>query len=742
MTKYISEITNFAIGEIGAREAFYRRQDVFYRGMLTAKEIIFYGNAVTVRPPLKYIVPVHNAIATARLLKYPETTTSEGVMLGTGAAIITDQEPRFDQSVPIKFIKDSTGQGMAFQSFVSGPLPGQLWRVFLNDQPLDYIRITEIYATDFFRFANATGNNYPGIIDLEDTYEIRRVEGFNTVNDDIQDVVRVEGGLLHIGNQETVLTDNTGAVTIQDAKYVGESATASQNKLIIAENTGDSIKFKFFFQVFDVSSNPPTFVDKETELVLPAYYGTECYWVRDSSRGIIFATNEGVFLGTIGEAGAGTNPQPILDTVIKITNARSSRTKAVLYRDYLIYVSSSGQEIFYIRFDRFQTNAIAAPLRGLSDIIPPDERIDALEVMLDPQSENLLLKTNKNRLFAARISAGQDNTIDALSFSRWFVDYETLGIIVLRSNTKSDTLIWSGSYKGKNLIAGTTLEPPPLYNEKETHPTPHLDFYNDINAFLISPRIATAVADLIDGSMYKIRLTANTEGFYNIDDRGDVLQFAVSGMDPLNPYIFEIPRGGIISDTEATAVLLAKPQGSPDVIQQAIGDIRPLVRSIKGLAAMCYFKNNGATVRVAGSTSGISLYDPNRSDNTLSWIAPMEIVRIGVEYVVDIITAPLGVSGQTVSKKAVSEVRVEHVGRIKPTFFVSVIDNQDVPDDAYGESPIDEFTGRGGAEYFYLHYSFSLRTTTSSSIMLRLRSPSVVPIYITNISITQNIGDL
>lgn len=447
-----------------------------------------------------------------------------------------------------------------------------------------------------------------------------------------------------------------------DTSRVIVSATRYRNLMVemyhfIDATKGNHIGFQVTAATTDVQG---VTTQKSVSLILQKLYGIVPLWVRTNTGGIIFATEMGIYIGVIGQVGTGTNATYEFTQIIMLSNRPSSSAKPVSMEDFVIYVDYSGKMLKSVFFDVNTPTGQVFEVISLEGLLSVDEQIDKI-VLVQNNGENIIYaKLNNYKCYAIWFRLNALGRFEGASASRIFTNYKTKNILSAKDEPLKESLYWIGEVADHHILARLDVGNIPNPRRDDILDI-CLDFYTNLNSdFLAEIRPVqeltatdtTSVKWLYDQKNIEVTPIPNRPNFYRVSHiypTGDVpFRFTNDDIGKLI-YLDNNPNSYLRIDAlelpDATAVIAEgngqKLDGTYEVYKLAFNRI-PLMFYMQPLVTKGYNV-------LAADTSGdfeTLIPKPNTElalrNGEFSWNTHITNGRIGVEYKMRIVTAPLG----------------------------------------------------------------------------------------------------
>lgn len=793
MATFTNQITDFRRGELGADRLASRSPEQLFTGFMQSDEVMHYGLAITKRPPTKYIAPfpVHDYFAGNCFYPLPNTFTGDTKILLRGANgvfyFLQNGDLLLDETKLLSRVLESKGEGGSVlvkirQAGITPVLDsGRIYPLFLGNQLMDYGMLKSTTLDPSFYNLVTLGEKTPYPVGDPPEASLRNAYiGLETLNnitfanttDPVSQKVHLrtpennetwgvpytsspvsrltnlaysdysifEGKRVFVSQENSFSIDANGNFAAAPTEIGGESITFFENLLISGASENDSAVLRIK-QLISQDSGPPSVSSKKIQLL--SAYGNGIYWIRGASRGIVFATNLGIFLGIFDT----TTADPIFNQIIKITDEKPSRVKPVVHRDFIFHVSANGTSINYIRFERFQANAVTQTLNNISNIIDPQDRVFKMDKVVHQSSVHLLILTEQGRMIVAAVNLGDDGLSASISLSRWLVEYDIYDLIVGIENL--NTAYFVGRIKGQSQFMVFSMEftEQPVFRARKECRPPAIDLYKEIDtnkifffnglftALDFDPPLNFGIAtkpalffrqiDPVLTESYQVSLRGNLPIFLE-KLAGHNISAEVSGVQRL----FKITNR--IDPNTITAYLI---NGStPDLVISGSFVLKEYEIKINFLttAPYLYYLNVIAGKILIDSNQKVTKYEGH--SQTLPLPIPASQFRIGLTYTFAFITTPISTPRIFASQKGLVRIMYEQLCWSTPTVGVTVYDEMGamliIPSREWSFLP-DEFVKH------FVH-ELQNRNITTSKLQIKFESAGTTPPFITAIGMHLN----
>lgn len=748
MAREVRQTTIFRRGEVGAKSFHANDPEPFFNGFAQADEAMYYGDGICKRPPIKYISRYFfgNEEQEIILLSTPNNPgerETKIIAFKVGATwhlfYLRDEDIELVQPHVCATITGGQGEGAkVIIETDSALVVNEFYKLYAGSQELDTIMVTEDLGSNRYAAEALVGEkvNY-----VAGEYSVCRIRHDTTAIDlNYNDVVPYYGFNLYVRDANSFTVDVNGAISTSPSlptgavalsSLVGKTATVHRNTIAVGRPNG--INGVTIVLNADVNGTFQTTTNN-----LQAYYGTEIYWVRDGSKGIVIATNQGIFLAGLEAASSGSGF--ILSNIVRVTYRQAADVKPVLYRDFILFLDAGRRAVMYVSFDRFETNAVVETLASVIDILSDSDFIVQLSVLHFNDVAVLFMVTAAGKCITGNIQfKGQDNT-GSLSYSRWFVNYNTKHISVLRQGNRNDALLWVGGVSGQGFIGLMREEPAPMFRTGVENRRPHLDFFRVLDADdILGPRPVLVVTVT---SLYgQVSIRADSDWF-GVLHQGIIIRDSFYSI-VVETIVDQRNAEGYIQDHTGGALTNHSGEFLPNHTEFAIGSELIFKNyiiafdTIIGLSYLYFLARRGN--KVVGVV-GKHVADTDRvfTDNAMRFSFFVEsAVTVGIHYALDLVTAPLTFGGRLTSFKGNIEVAVEALGYQKPYLFLQAYD-QDMP----MVRVVVERTQALINDQFFRHTVTNLPCGTTTRPMVRLFCDSAFAVFISALSVSVGNADV
>lgn len=749
MAREVRQTTVFRRGEVGAKSFHANDPDPFFNGFIQADEALYYGDGIAKRPPIQFISRYFfgdedQEIVVLSTPNKPEERETKIIAFNVSGTwhlfYLRDETIELVHPHVCADIVSGQGEGAKIIIDTDDALEvNQFYKLYAGSQELDTIIVTESLGNNRYAAEALVGEKVyyvPGECTL---CRIRH----NTTTIDLRynDVIPYYSYNLYIRDANSYTVDVDGAITttptlpsgaVAITDLVGKTATVHRNAIAIGKpnNANSNITISIHADVNGAYKN--------TTNNLQSYYGSELYWIRDGTKGLVIASNQGIFLANIVPATAGDGF--ILANLSRVTYRQAADTEPVLYRDFILFLDAGRRAVMFVSFDRFEANAAVETLASVVDILSDEDSIEQLSVLHFNDIAVLLLRSSLGVCVAGNIQLKSIDNTGSVSYSRWFVDYNVKSISVLRYGGRNDALLWLGGVSGQGLIGLIREQPSPMFRNKKENRDPHLDFFRVLNTddiLGVRPVLKLTVTSL-DGT---VSINANSDWFNTLHHEiiiSDAVHTVRVGtiFDSRNAEGYILNNSACVPENYPGSTYLQH-RDYPIGTEIVFGRYDISFDNIIGISYLYFLGRTGK--RVVG-VSGNSVIETDRifSDNILRFSSYISSsVTIGVAYTFDIITAPLSFSGRLTSYKGNFEVAVETVGYNKPYFYLQAY-NQYTP----AVAAVVDRTQDLVREDFFRHTVTNLPCGTTTRPMIRLFCDSAFAIFITALSVSVGNADV
>lgn len=739
VTKQTRQFFDFRLGEVGAKN-FHTGSinDLFFNGFAIADECMYYGAGVAKRPPIKYVSSYFtgNADNEIVILSSPGTRDEEEIKIlafktdsGYDLFYLNDEGILLDASATPIQILTFKGEGNAIHVTTSAPLTvGKHYLLSVGQQKLDVLYVIS-EDNSVYTVAALTGEKVPFYGTINNLSLIR--SGTTTLELDYNDVIPIANYNLYIRDSNSFAVDAQGAITTTPtlptgqtlANLTGKSATVHNNVFAVARdasgNNGILIKL--------------TSENTSSENFLQPYYGKYVYWIRDSSKGLLISTDEGIFNFSVELASTGN--EFVLGNYIRVTYRQSADIKPIYFRDYLLFVDAGRRAVMYVGFDRFQVNAIVDTLISAVDLLDEGDRINLIRVLHFNDITTLLSVSDQGVCISGNIQASNSGTgaSATLSYSRWFTAYRTKYIDVWRKGEKNDTLLWCGGIDGTGFIGLVSEQPAPLIRKEAENRDAHIDFYTVLSSEKIfgdKPVLTMSVTD----NDWSVTLQSPVDFFPIFKDIGVQIRTDT----------FSIEVVFVEDARTAKGILKFAPQttfGSSIILK----DYKICFTSIVGLSYLYFL--NGKQYDVVGE-SGLRAFmaKSTGTENTLYFAGNFcDNITIGISYNFRILIAPPAFRSRFIASKGNVEVATQTLGYTDPQIFISIfgeVVKKVRSADKRGSYPDIEISRKNLYHEFFKNVHVTVPSGTNTALMVEISCDSVFPLFLSGIAISANVSDL
>lgn len=291
----------------------------------------------------------------------------------------------------------------------------------------------------------------------------------------IEDSIRYAGTYIHYTGSTKITLKYDYSTGLDPASSMvpntAVSATAFQNKYVEMFQENGKVVFHIKGQTNDGSGG---FQDLDKKVYIYNVYGTIPLWVRNTSRGLVFATECGIFVGAISADGAG------FEDINTLTNRAPNRVKPVCVNNFIIYVDLCGRILNSVLFDYTTSNGQVFQVYSFEGLLDQDEEIDKMVLMSNVATHSVFLRTNTGKCYALWFMLGINGTFAGAAVTRIFTNYITHNIEVVRDNSKTDSLYWIGAVGANNFVARLNQSFVPTARQ-DAREDVCIDLYTDIS---------------------------------------------------------------------------------------------------------------------------------------------------------------------------------------------------------------------------------------------------------------------
>lgn len=739
MAIFANQTGNFLRGEIGARVIGGRNAELFFAGFLQSDEVMHYGLGFTKRPPLRFVAPFQNSAEIDQLknyffpLPYPQSGPGDMLVRDATGLFFLDNGYLVLDDVTDK-IKKVVGEGdrIKINTENSLLLKDKNLPYGVGGQVLDFIFIEEEVAgtpKDYYVTA-AMGEKKPFLSEDYIVYAngiIPSPSNVPAADTTYSDYTVLSDRSLFVNEDITKGFDIDPAGQIKspiellpafNSSLGGSSITSVNNSIISAVGNAGSVDFTIF-----IYGPQPT----QKAIRLSPTYGSSVFWIRGISRGLLFATDKGIFLSVLADN------SELFDALVNVTQDPPSNVNPVLFRDFVFYVDGSGLTITYIRFDRFKANAIAESIGGIADLLPKGDKIKKMIKARYQDSFFLLCLSEKGEVVVGSLAVTNEGLGGSMAFSRWFVDYQVKDLIAPERGQEDVVYLImrrKGSETNAYFIASFTLEDVPLFRSRKETRRPSVDLYTyiDVERMLLA---ASFDADKKEKPVIFGRFTDS--GSASIATREDFfIDLMVGYRFKQFPIELEISR---VTDSKNAVAFVVS--GYETNVPFVLKDYQIAINSILGLSYLNYLQFGGATLLASVDDYEEVVPDSRDTENliTLNKGAVFaSCVHVGTRYTLRVITAPLATTTVLVSAKNDTQVFYELVGWREAALYVRLFTNSGTDTDPFFVKPVrqnifDE------PNNFIKHYEEVLPHFATSKLMLEFISDSVVPPFVSALGV-------
>ncbi|AQW89086.1 hypothetical protein pCXcHC2016_12 [Xenohaliotis phage pCXc-HC2016] len=725
MANIINEKGDFHLSSLSARVMGGRVVSDTLSGTILANECMIEDNALSKRPPLKFIsrtarndqsflLPEASPGQTQKLFLAISDTTAlaikDGREIETTAEdyMIVRTTPEgyvtLDKALPIVI----TGSNII--AAFSGNQQYELFTYFLVSENTYDIR--PLVGGDDVSFSFYTKFKAARVITTP-AYAIRPVDSIQTS--------KLNYFFTGTGSKSYTISDAGVFAELSDY-YSGDAAIVYFNRLFVGSTDTTTGKLKLTYSAqasfaLDASSKNITLIEE---------YGNILFWLRANSRGIILSTDAGIFLLEFDDPDAMS-----VEKISRYDFQTSNAVSPVKFRDFLIFVDSAGFNLSYVYYEFYNTGLSVSFLTTFSDMLVGEEIIK-LSIIYLSASPIVIALTSTGRVAAVRIAKVSENNITG-SFMEWFVDYSVGDFYVYRKINENSLLIGMFHVEHYSYFASLDVVKVPTFRDTKSL-TPFIDFYSEVDTRNIFP----AQVDLrVVGTSQTVDVYSESDYF---DDRFIGVRIANKSMALTVQQVFDGRHIQAARDiqTEQESYLQAN-------------NYEILINTFYGLNHLYPFLSSDIPADVPRGTSLQALLENNIAEEKYKHICQLtntEVVGrydfgvfyshaiVGRLYAMDVVFSPIVRAGDTLGFYAAPLITYENIGYYQPTVEFYDGDSRPVVRTIANETMLHQKLPV--YKRFLTSTQLPVPIDVTNSLLIGLYSTSMVAPYISIISIASN----